>query len=298
MDYETNIKPRNRFVSFLLALVFPGLGQIYNGQLKKGFIFFGILVFFPILFGLINIATFFYGIVFIVIYEACIRIWIIVDAIIQAGKEKEFIPRTYNKWYYYIFIAILMFAIQYFYNYSSKLGIQNYKQTTSSQFPTINQGDMLVVDTRVYSQEKIDYGHIVVFKSPHNDYWIFRVVGLPHDTLIIQNNIVSINGKENTAIIIGESIFENRQVIELEVELPNGHRHRILQYKDDLEQVIRNTEQIVLPSNFYYLMGDNRDNAYDSRYIGPVNINHIRGRVLYSYFGETTERINVDFRNK
>ena len=45
-------------------------------------------------------------------------------------------------------------------------------------------------------------------------------------------------------------------------------------------------------------MGDNRDNAMDSRYIGVLKEHEIKGKVVFSYWGNTNDRINIDFRHK
>jgi signal peptidase I len=52
----------------------------------------------------------------------------------------------------------------------------------------------------------------------------------------------------------------------------------------------------LIPENEYFLMGDNRDNAFDSRFIGTIKKEDILGRVIYSYWGNTSDRINIDFR--
>jgi len=55
---------------------------------------------------------------------------------------------------------------------------------------------------------------------------------------------------------------------------------------------------MTIPPNCYYLLGDNRDNAMDSRYVGVVNKDEIKGKIVYSYWGKTYDRINIDFRNE
>ena len=87
----TATKPRNVYVAFLLSLFFSGLGQVYNGQPKKGAIFFGLLLILPILFGLTRLLTSFYGLLSILLIEIALGIYIIIDAVKNAKRQKEYI---------------------------------------------------------------------------------------------------------------------------------------------------------------------------------------------------------------
>tara|TARA_B100000900_G_scaffold179593_1_gene152207 strand:+ start:268 stop:453 length:186 start_codon:yes stop_codon:yes gene_type:complete len=59
-----------------------------------------------------------------------------------------------------------------------------------------------------------------------------------------------------------------------------------------------NIKNIIVPSDSYYLLGDNRDNAVDSRYEGFIKKDTIKGRIIYSYWGQDKDRININFKNK
>ncbi|MBA3987035.1 MAG: signal peptidase I, partial [Flavobacteriales bacterium] len=81
--------------------------------------------------------------------------------------------------------------------------------------------------------------------------------------------------------------------------LPNGHKHLIYKFKQPFDSTKTNIKNIIVPSDSYYLLGDNRDNAADSRYEGFVSKDRIKGRIIYSYWGRTlTKRMNIDFRDK
>jgi signal peptidase I len=88
-------------------------------------------------------------------------------------------------------------------------------------------------------------------------------------------------------------------VVEFEEELPNGHKHLIYKFKQPYDSAKTNFKDIAVPSDSYYLLGDNRDNAADSRYEGFVSRDRIKGRIVYSYWGRTgTKRMNIDFTDK
>jgi signal peptidase I len=292
-------KPRNSFIAFLLSLLFPGLGQAYNGQPKKAVIFFGLLLLFPLLFGLTRGSTFFYGLLSLFVIELALRIYIIIDGVKNAKRQKEYILKPYNTWYYHLLIAIGMLAVLMVYDISTMLGIQTFKIPTTSNNPTFQLGDWLVADMRAYKNSEPNYGDIVVYSRPDGQIYTFRVIGRPNDRIELIDNIVSINGKQSKATFIKETTNDKMPVIEFEEELPNGHKHLIYKFKVPYDRTKTNIKDIVVPSDSYYLMGDNRDNAADSRYEGFISKDRIKGRIIYSYWGRTgTNRMNIDFTDK
>ena len=292
----TATKPRNVYVAFLLSLFFPGLGQIYNGQPKKGVVFFG-LIFILSLFFWLRLLYSFYGLLSFIIIHIALVIYIIIDAVKNAKRQKEYVLKPYNTWYYYLLIAIGMWVITHLYNIKTIVGIQNFKIPTFSNCPTLQTGDLLMADMKAYKNSEPEYGDIVVFKDPDEKFNTFRVVGLPNDNIELNDNIVTVNGKQAKATFVTETTCNNEPVSEFEEELPNGHKHLI--YKSSQPKgTITSIKNIVVPPENYFLLGDNRDNANDSRYRGSVSKDRIKGRIIYSFWGKTSKRINIDFRDK
>jgi signal peptidase I len=292
-------KPRSGFIAFLLSLLLPGLGQVYNGQPKKAVIFFSLLLLFPLLFGLTRGTTFFYGLLSLFVIEIALRIYIIIDGVKNAKQQKEYVLKPYNTWYYHLLIAIGMLAILMVYDISTVLGTQTFKIPTTSNNPTFQVGDWLVADMRAYKDNEPDYGDIVVYSRPDGQIYTFRVVGRPNDNIELIDNIVSINGKPSKSTFIKETTNDEMPVVEFEEELPNGHKHLIYKFKVPYDSTKTNIKNIVVPSDSYYLLGDNRDNAADSRYEGFISKDRIKGRIIYSYWGRTsTKRMNIDFTDK
>jgi signal peptidase I len=298
LKFQLKTRPRNASIAFLLSLVLPGLGQIYNGQLKKGILFFGLYLLNPLLFGISRGATYFYGYVFLFLIELIIRAYILFDAIKNAKRKKFYIPKSYNTWYYQLSIAILMGIVLWVYDTKSILGIQSFHIPTPSSQPTIQIGDRLIADMQAYKKTQPNYGDIVVFKKENDQIYAFRIVGLPKDTVDLVDNIVTINRKQSKSTFIKETTSEEFQVTEFEEEFPNGQKHKIYKSKQPFDTTKSNMQDIIVPDNSYYLLGDNRDNAADSRYDGFVNKSKIVGRIVFSYWGQSTDRINLNFRNK
>jgi len=292
------IKPRNGFIAFILSLLFPGLGQVYNGQPKKAILFFSLILLIPILFGLSRVVTSFEGLLLLLVIQIAFSLYIIIDAVYNAMRQKEYVLKSYNTWYYHLLIAIGMFAIMMVYDIGAVLGVQTFKLPNPSNMPTFQVGDLVIADMRAYQNNKPDYGDIIVYSRPDGQIYTFRVVGLPNDTVDLIDNIVSVNGKPGKATFVKEAVNNGLSILEYEEELPNGHKHLIYKNKHPYDSTKTNIKNIIVPPDSYYLLGDNRDIAADSRYEGFVGEYRIKGRIVYSYMGQTPDRINIDFRNK
>lgn len=300
-DQEANIKTkaRNRFIAFFLSLIIPGLGQIYNGQPKKAAIFFCLLLIIPFLAGMAHVAATFYGLAALFLTEITLRVYIIIDAVKKAKQQQDYSLKPYNTWYHHLLIAIGMLVILSFYDTKAILGLQTFIIPTTSNNPTMQVGDWVIADLKAYDNDQPDYGDIIAFSKADGPIFSYRVVGKPNDEIALIDNIVSINGSLSKASLIGEKINEAKTVAEFEEELPNGHKHLIYKFKQPYNNEKTNVTQTIVPPDSYFLLGDNRDNAADSRYEGFIHKDRIIGRILYSYWGKSaTNRINIDFTDK
>jgi len=296
---EIKIKSRNPILAFFLALFFPGFGQVYNGQIKKGIIFFLITFTLPLFLGFTRIGIFFIGFFLIIFIDFIFRIYVIYDAVKNAKKLKNYTLKPYNSWLYYLIIIIGIVTITWFYDYNSIVGVKSYSIPTTSNEPTIKVGDKVVGDLKAFADTKPNYGDIVIFQKKDSlNPWIYRIVGLPNDKLKIENNFLVINGKKCKTSFIKETKSEVFDVNEYEEELPNGLKHKIYTFKKPFAENKNSITEINIPTNSYFLIGDNRDNAMDSRYIGVITKEEILAKVVFGYWGKTNDRINIDFRNK
>ncbi|MGE0632329.1 MAG: signal peptidase I [Pseudobdellovibrionaceae bacterium] len=128
-------------------------------------------------------------------------------------------------------------------------------------------------------------GDVVVFRYPQNEaqFFIKRVIGLPGETVIVQNGEISINGASLSQAPAGpsresteavdldspyETLTENNGKIEYTVQYHQGSRHNL-----DYEEVI--------PPGHYFMMGDNRDESSDSRVWGFVPVENLMGKAEF-----------------
>ncbi len=293
-DNTSTTNPRNAFIASLLSLIFPGLGQIYNGQPKKGAIFFTLILLLPILFGSSGMTATFTGFVLVNGILIALRVFIIIDAILNARKQKQYVLKQYNKWYFLLLIAIAMLTIQMTIDVKSFLNIQAFNISSNANYPTLQLGDHIMVDTKAYKNTAPTYGDIVTFTAADQQTYVFRVVGLPNDEIEIINNTVILNGKPNKERFIEETLLDEIPMLTFESQLPNGRKHLIYKSKEANGNTLTSIEKGIVPTNSYFLLGDNRDFSMDSRYIGPINKNKITGQFVYSLRGKSgSNRMNL-----
>lgn len=118
-------------------------------------------------------------------------------------------------------------------------------------------------------------GDVAVFKLPtdnETDY-IKRVIGLPGDTVQVMGGVLHINGEpvamERVSDYVETDTFgAERHVRRYRETLPNGVSYYILDLYDNAPG--DNTREYMVPDGHYFMMGDNRDNSTDSRFLGQV----------------------------
>jgi len=291
------IKKRNPFSALVLSIV-PGLGQIYNGQLRKGLVFLTIDLLVPIMFGLTGILNNLSGLLTLVVYSLSFIIYRMTNGFTQARKLVNYQLKSYNKWYVYLSFVITLGIIRTFLDLPASTGIQTFKIPTLSMNPTMEPGDRVVANLNYYHSNPIQQGDIVAFNSTQGGIWAFRVIGLPNDSVEIKEGKVYVNNHLNKLTTKGEYILYDQEVIEYQEQLNPTKTIKTLRYKKILMAGTQTFDKIWIPEKEYFLMGDNRDNALDSRFIGTIKEADILGRVIYSYWGNTSDRVNVDFKKE
>lgn len=166
---------------------------------------------------------------------------------------------------------------------------------TGSMKPTILDGDRVIVNKlayglrvplsaiRVLTWGLPARGDIVTFFSPETEQLLIkRVVGIPGDRIALINNQLEINGR-----MAGYASLDEDQIPTLSAY--ERHRHRF--YLESIDASVRtvmlrpaapnahnNFGPVAVPEGQYLMLGDNRDNSKDSRYIGLIPAERITGR--------------------
>jgi signal peptidase I len=165
---------------------------------------------------------------------------------------------------------------------------------TGSMRPSILEGDRIFVNKLAYDL-KVPFttwhiaewsnpqrGDIAVFYSPHDgNRLVKRVVGLPGDTLELRNNQLVLNGTAVEYQPIAEELLRDIPAAErsgrvfASEKLP-GQTHAVVGLP--AAPAPRNFAPLVVPPGEYFMMGDNRDDSFDSRFWGTVDRKQIIGR--------------------
>lgn len=166
---------------------------------------------------------------------------------------------------------------------------------TGSMNPTILEGDRLLVDKHVFGLrvpftlvrltqgEDPRRGDIIVFDSPVDGISLVkRVVAVPGDVVELQEGVLIINGQRSEYSMTDQAQIETllqstramRPVIFRETGVAGEHNIMMLPHRPFRGSL----EPVLVPPDHYFVLGDNRDNSADSRYIGFVPRRNIVGR--------------------
>ncbi len=151
--------------------------------------------------------------------------------------------------------------------------VQAFKIPSGSMLPTLKIGDHLLVNKFIYGVklpftgttlipwEEPTRGDVVVFRFPkdRSTDFIKRVVGTPGDTVTIRDKKVYINGKQ--------------------VADPHAFFSKPL-----LQSPMIDYGPVTVPKGSLFVMGDNRDNSYDSRFWGFVKEQDVLGKAFILYW--------------
>ncbi len=137
--------------------------------------------------------------------------------------------------------------------------VQSYRIPSESMMPTLAVGDRVLVNRLSYDIHDVNRGDVIVFRRPATSPaapgepadLIKRVVGLPGETIVATDGMVYVDDK-----LLNEPY------------LPDG------------ETTLNLDEPVEVPDDQLFVMGDNRANSEDSRFIGTIPIESVVGRAF------------------
>jgi len=168
--------------------------------------------------------------------------------------------------------------------------VQAFKIPSGSMEDTLAIGDHLLVskfmygtkipfvDTRVLKVRDPRRGDVIVFEYPEDPSkdFIKRVIGVPGDV---------VEGKEKKVYVNG-TLYENP--------------HEVHKEKDIIPKEMNPRDTfgpVTVPAGSYFVMGDNRDRSYDSRFWKFVRRDQIKGLAFIKYWSWDREKLRPRFGN-
>jgi signal peptidase I len=133
----------------------------------------------------------------------------------------------------------------------------------NSMYPTFQNGEYLIVDETTKYTGEYKRGDVVILKYPNDPskYFIKRVIGLPGETVTIQNGVVSItSATQKEPLVLSEPYVKNAKF---------------------------DSSTRTLDGEEFFVMGDNRAQSSDSRVWGPVPRRLMDGKTLVRLFPVT-----------
>lgn len=164
-------------------------------------------------------------------------------------KQKNVLKKTQSAFWstfkspFTIFVILLMMLIVIF--------VRPYLIPSGSMIPTLLEGDRIISIARYFSDgHSFQPGDIVCFTAPSGETYIKRIVACGGDTVTISGDTLYVNGEESPYQGAGTG------------NVPGTW---------------------TLADDEYFMMGDNRGNSQDSRYIGPIKADKIISQALIIY---------------
>ena len=125
----------------------------------------------------------------------------------------------------------------------------------SSMIPSLESGNIVITEKLTGYFGRYNRGDIVAFKVSEDKNYVKRIIGIAGDKVKFSDGKIEINGvtlKENYLTLDNQKFSSG--------------------------QIIKENEEIIVPSDKYLMLGDNRNNSIDSRIIGFVDQNKIIGK--------------------
>lgn len=211
--------------------------------------------------------------------------WIVDRLVLRRRRERE----AERVWY--VDVLAPFFPVLFVVLVLRSFVVEPFQIPSGSMIPTLEVGDFILVNkfayglrlpvsgTKVVPVGEPQRGDVMVFFPPGDKrYFIKRVIGLPGDDIRVADNVLYVNGErmpqERTALdylelepgyqVMWEQLGDTRHLIR--------RRRRAGEYGLNFHAVV--------PAGHYFMMGDNRDNSFDSRAWGTVPEQNIVGKAF------------------
>jgi len=279
---DIQVKPRRPWLAGVLNLLALGLGQFYVGRPMRALAMYlgGIVLTAGLLMS--GLPKSFGGLIALFLTLLLYSGWVIWDAVHIARRSGQYSLKPFNRWYWYFAVWLLASPLIGNLAGSRLLAISPVRSfwiPSRSMEPALLVGDHLCADVTYYRTTKPARGDLVMAARPDNSAGLIieRAIGLEGEEIEIRNKAVFVNGQP--------------------LRDPWGrHTDAPIYFPSELLGARDNFGPVKIPAGTVFVLGDNRDNSYDSRFYGPVPTASLRGRPLYLYWACDKSRIGRSLR--
>jgi signal peptidase I len=261
------VRPALAFFANFLAL---GLGYVYVGEIGLAVGMFaglyGIIAIFAWTRVIVVSATMWW-----LVWAATILVigTVLIHPVVIASKNRQRAAKKYNRWWVYILWLLLINGVAFTFraNRAQIFGYEPFRIPSASMSPTVELGDLVLVDTWRYRSHALAVGEIVIVERPENPgvKYIKRVVAVAGDRIEMRDGVLYRNGQT---------------IAEPNVHAPAPHAGSP-----------RTIYPSILGPDLIYVLGDYRDNSLDSRQWGPLTTSSLRGRAQYIWLSIDRRRV-------
>jgi len=277
--YYRENKPRKIWAAVLLSLLFVGMGQFYNGRIKRAAAFFLGCEFIGILgFALVYLTESFIVLLLTMIIFALLWIFVLIDSIrLTARNKQQYHPSKYNDhWFKFLGVIIIILFISLPVNYiEEKFIIEAYKIPSGGMENTLLVGDYLIC--KKCGPKDISNNDLIVFKYPKDPSisFIKRCVARGGQTVEIKDKM----------------LFVDNELIPLPPDGKHTDNKIITYHSEDFGIGVRdNMPPKTVPEGCLFVLGDNRDNSVDSRFWGFLDERLVLGRAIFIHWSWAPDR--------
>jgi signal peptidase I len=298
---------RHWWVAALLGFVGAGLGQVYVGQLGLGLLFAAVWLAGTVLLASDLLQTF-GGLVATFGSVFALHVVTLGLAAFHAWRQPN-IPRQWvHRWYVYplyvvaIGLISLIIDIVGFSAFGVVPWMDRYKPSrivSVSMEPTLLSGDYFMterVSPDFPARVERQVGDIVLYRpATREETYVHRLVAVGGDEIGMHEGNLIVNGQVLPRTPLCADPGASREDgfdTQLSAEENRGRKYAVQHTTStDPGGVMRESEVKMLPAEYFFVVGDARDNSSDSRFQGPLRDDEFVGRALYIIWSSDWSRI-------
>lgn len=283
---------RKAWLAFLLSVPCPGLGHLYAGRplgaLKALGLAIAALLLLPVLALHVSVRPLNALLVWLVPMLAVLGIPI--NAALTARRAPSpYVLQRYNRWFVYAgavaaYVGLMGRGVQ---PWLRSHWIEAFRNPTGSMEPALQIGDFLYVDKTDRARQATSLGSVVVFSSVEEPELkvMKRIVGLPGDTLAMHDGHLVRNGRLVTEPYVLSEPHRRSEDSTQRAKMRTWQLpYLVAGAGDGYQPDVEDWGPLTVPAGVLFVLGDNRDASYDSRYWGFVPAVNVLGRPRMIYW--------------